>query len=62
MVTDRELWAVALWIEAHQGHDGPSYISSQLNRFAREADLDGIQVWNRVAERYRALHISQMTH
>lgn len=52
---DKELWALALWVEKHHGADGPRFIAEKVGRFALDVDAGGVELWKGVAERYDAL-------
>jgi hypothetical protein len=52
---DKELWAIALWVETNAGDDGDIYISQQMDRLKAQGDLDGVAMWESVWERYEAL-------
>ncbi|QDM41341.1 hypothetical protein [Altererythrobacter sp. TH136] len=55
MTRDKELWAVALWVERTHGEYGPQYIAEQIGRLALEGDEGGIAMWRSVAERFDQL-------
>ena len=55
MTRDQELWGVALWVEKAHGAAGPTHISQQITRLARNGDEQGIAMWQAVAERYNQL-------
>ena len=52
---DKELWAVALWVEEHHGDMGDLYIAHQMDRLLDEGDLDGMAMWRKVRERFKSL-------
>lgn len=55
LTRDKELWALALWVEKHHGADGPRFIAEKVGRFALDGDAGGVEMWKGVAERYDAL-------
>jgi hypothetical protein len=55
LTREKELWAIALWVEKNAGDDGDIYITKQIDRLKREGDLDGVAMWEKVWERYDAL-------
>jgi hypothetical protein len=52
---EQELWACALWVETHQGDQGPRYIGEQVTRLALEGNAAGVETWRAIADRYDAL-------
>lgn len=52
---DKELWALALWVEKHHGADGPRFIAEKVGKFALEGEQGGVDLWRGVAERYGSL-------
>lgn len=54
-IREQELWACALWVETHQGDQGPDYIGEQVTRLALEGDAAGVATWRAIADRYDAL-------
>ena len=55
LTRDKELWVMALWVEKHQGANGPAYIADQIARLATEDEPKGVSLWLNVAERYEQL-------
>ena len=62
VTSERDLWAVALWVEANRGSDPMGYIAGELERFVRSADAEGVDAWLKVADRYRALQDRHLVH
>ena len=60
MSKERELWAVALWVEKNHGDQGDLYIARRLDRLHTKGDADGVAMWWKVLERFEAL--SQAMH
>lgn len=60
MASEHELWAVALWVEKHHGNAGILHIAEQVERLAKEGDLDGVAMWRQVAERFDQLQESAL--
>ncbi|WP_420006879.1 DUF6961 family protein [Tsuneonella aeria] len=56
---DKELWAVAVWVEKTHGTDGPRYIAEQVGRLALEGDEGGVAMWRNVAARFDQLSRSE---
>ncbi len=52
---EKELWALALWVEEHHGPDGPAYIADQIARLASQEEPLGVSLWLNVAERFEQL-------
>lgn len=49
MTLDRELWAIALWVEKNHGTDGPNHIAQQVTRLAEAGNFAGAAMWREVA-------------
>lgn len=64
MITrDKELWALALWVEKHHGADGPRFIAEKVGRFALAGESGGVELWRAVADRFDRLNSGrQMPH
>lgn len=52
MNRDRELWAMALWVERHHGADGIRYIADQIERNAAAGENGGVALWRAVEKRF----------
>lgn len=52
---ERELWALALWIDRDQGDEGERFIAERVLHFDAEGDEGGKQLWMNVARRYAGL-------
>ncbi len=52
---DKEMWAIALWVEEQHGVDGPQFIAEQIGRLALQDDREGMDMWFAIAERYERL-------
>ena len=52
---EKEMWAIALWVEENYGVGGPTYIADQIARLAAEDQPDGVSLRLKVAERYEQL-------
>ena len=56
MVTrDRELWALALWVEKHHGTDGLIFIAKKIADLMIAGEPGGVDLWREVAERFEKL-------
>lgn len=55
VTNDRELWALALWIEKHYGDEAPGFIAEQVTRLAKAGDFKEVAMWWEVAARFDAL-------
>lgn len=55
LTRDKELWALALWVEKHHGAKGPCFIAERVGRFALYGDAGGVDLWRAVAQRYSSL-------
>ena len=47
---DKELWAIALWIEENHGDDGWFYIAQQMDRLLEDGEPEGLGLWRGVIE------------
>lgn len=56
MTRDKELWALALWVEKHHGPDGPRFIAEKLGELALAGETGGVDLWKAVAERYARMN------
>lgn len=52
---EKEIWAIALWVEKHRGADAPRYIAEQIGRQVLRGDEAGIVKWKNIARRYAEL-------
>lgn len=48
---------MALWVEKHHGADGHSFIEQRIAALNAKGELDGVQLWRAVAERYAQLRL-----
>lgn len=55
MTRDKELWALALWVEKHHGVDGPRFIAEKVGRFALDGEMGAVELWRDVAARFDQL-------
>lgn len=55
MTRDKELWAIALYVEKHHGADGPRFIAEKIGKLALDGDTEGIETLKAVATRYEKL-------
>lgn len=55
MTRDKELWALALWVEKHHGADGPRLIAEKVGELALDGEMGGVDLWREVANRFEAL-------
>jgi hypothetical protein len=56
MITrERELWAMALWVETHHRDAGAAFIAERIAHLALEGEHGGVVLWRKVADRYAAL-------
>jgi hypothetical protein len=51
----QEVWAEALWVEAHKGDEGPAFIAERIGALARKGDEPGIARWKRIADAFDQL-------
>ena len=49
------VWAAAIWLEKHYGALGPSVIAERIDTLMLEDDIVGVEMWQKIAERYGAL-------
>ena len=59
MEWQHEVWAEALWVEQHEGNDGPTFIAAQVTRLALANDLDGMARWKQIAAAYDELRVGR---
>ena len=55
LTRDKELWAIALWIEKQHGDDGWFYIAQQMDRLLEDGEPEGLALWLEIRERFEAL-------
>lgn len=55
LTRDKELWALALWVEKRLGADGPRFIAEKVGRFALAGEQGGVDLWREVAARFDQL-------
>lgn len=56
---DKELWALALWVEKHHGPDGSRFIAEKVGRFALDGERGGVELWREVARRFDGLRLTE---
>lgn len=52
---EKELWALALWVEKRHGEDGPRYIAKKVGEMVLAGEAGGVDLWKAVAERFAQL-------
>ena len=55
MLSDKELWACAAWVEQHHGDRAPHFITERLMTLARDGDEGGVLAWKGISDRYDQL-------
>lgn len=55
MNRDKEIWAMALWVERHHGENGLRFIGQHIDRLKADGDLDREIFWWAVAEKLQSL-------
>lgn len=55
MDKNREIWALALWVEKHHGDDGLRFIAEQIHRLQRSGEIEDEDLWWAVAARFEQL-------
>ncbi|MEM7701521.1 MAG: hypothetical protein AAF251_06245 [Pseudomonadota bacterium] len=55
MNSDREIWAMALWVEKHHGENGWFYITQQQDRLLADGQDEGVKLWREVGERFKQI-------
>jgi hypothetical protein len=55
MTREHVVWAGALWVEKHYGEQGPAFITQRIGSLVLEDDIVGVEMWQKIAERYEAL-------
>ena len=55
MNREKELWAMALWVEKHHGADGWFYITQQQDRLIALGEGRGAELWQEVGRRFRQI-------
>jgi hypothetical protein len=56
------VWAAALWLEKHYGALGPSIIAERIDTLMLEDDIVGVEMWQKIAERYDTLSEYHNSH
>lgn len=60
---DKELWALALWVEKRHGANGSRFIAGKVGKFALEGEQGGVGLWREVADRFNRLNAGlEMPH
>lgn len=52
---EREIWAMALWVEKTQGENSWFYISQQKDRLLADGEPLGLGLWTEVEKRLEKL-------
>lgn len=52
---NKEIWAMALWVERHQGTDGRCFIAEQIERNLVEGAPEGVALWMHIGRRFDEL-------
>ena len=55
MTREHVVWAAAIWVEKHFGAQGPGFIAERIDTLMLEDDIVGVEMWQKIAERYNAL-------
>lgn len=55
MTSDKEIWAMALWVEKHQGKNGWFFIAQQQDRLLAEGEHEGVKLSAKVSELFEEL-------
>lgn len=55
MNRERELWAMALWVEKHHGEFGIDYILDHIEKLEHTGEDGGILLWSQVFDRFLLL-------
>lgn len=58
---EQELWSIALWLDRKHGVKSPEHIRQQVERLALAGDRGGVELWQRIADRYDQLFTSRST-
>lgn len=56
MMSDHELWAIALKVEEKHGEETPKHIATRIGGAAIAGDWAAVEMWRAVANRYDLLH------
>ena len=56
VISEKEIYALALFVERKHGEDGPRYIAERIGKFANENDQGGVDLWEAVASRFARLN------
>ncbi|MFL0357595.1 DUF6961 family protein [Erythrobacter sp. GH1-10] len=57
LTRDKELWAMALWVEKHHGADGHRFIQERIEHYEADEEPGGAKLWRAVAERYSQIQL-----
>ncbi|QFT76005.1 hypothetical protein [Erythrobacter sp. THAF29] len=57
MTREKELWALAVWVERHHGDNGDEFIENRIAALEAEGETDGADLWRIVADRYHKLRV-----
>ena len=55
MISEKEIYALALLVERKHGEDGTRYIAERVGKFASEGQQGGVDLWKAVASRFDEL-------
>jgi hypothetical protein len=55
MTVERDIWAMALWVEKNHGGDGERFIAERIKSNAIIGAHAGVAVWRAVKERLQLL-------
>jgi hypothetical protein len=55
MLSDRELWAIATYLDDHLGDQTPFFITERMVTLSEQGDEDGVVTWQGISDRYDML-------
>jgi hypothetical protein len=59
VLTERELWAAAVWVEDHHGDQALQFITERMTTLAEAGDAEGVIAWIGISDRYDKLQAGQ---
>ena len=52
MNREKEIWAMALWVEKNLGHEGWFYIAQRQDQLLAQGEDQGAKLWAEVGEKF----------
>lgn len=62
MTREHVVWAAAIWVEKNYGEDASGFIAQRIGAHVLKDDIMGVEMWQKIAERYESLRRPEPIH